>query len=171
MEQLNIYVAIDASKDIKYYEEFKTMLKSNDVKCNIFDGIDYFKEFDKTPDDVLKFKIQKNLERADVIVVLLTKTLKSMRKFSKWQVEHAINTGKPIIAVNPNRIRSVDYDVCPTILKSHLSLHIPYDAKAFELAINNWPKSHEEHMKNEKDQRKIYKYAESVYKQILEEEE
>ena len=58
-----------------------------------------------------------------------------------------------------------------TILKSHLSLHIPYDAKAFELAINNWPKSHEEHMKNEKDQRKIYKYAESVYKQILEEEE
>lgn len=171
MEQPNIYVAIDASKDIKYYEEFKLMLRSNGCKYNLFDGIDYFKEFDKTPDDMLKFKIQKNLERADVIVVLLTKTLKSMRKFSKWQIEHAVNTGKPIIAVNPNRIRSVDYDVCPTILKSHLSLHIPYDAKAFELAVENWPESHKQHMQNEKDLRKIYKYAESTYQQIFSEEE
>lgn len=171
MEQPNIYVAIDASNDIKYYKEFKLMLRDNGITNNIYDGIDYFKEFDKTPDDMLKFKIQKNLERADVIVVLLTKTLKSMRKFSKWQIEHAINIGKPIIAVNPNRIRSADYDVCPTILKSHLSLHIPYDARAFELAINNWPSSHAEHMKNEKDLRKIYKYSESVYQQIFSEEE
>ena len=171
MEQPNIYVAIDASNDIKYYKEFKLMLRDNGITNNIYYGIDYFKEFDKTPDDMLKFKIQKNLERADVIVVLLTKTLKSMRKFSKWQIEHAINIGKPIIAVNPNRIRSADYDVCPTILKSHLSLHIPYDARAFELAINNWPSSHTEHMKNEKDLRKIYKYSESVYQQIFSEEE
>ncbi len=171
MEQPNIYVAIDASKDIKYYEEFKLMLRNSGLKYNIFDGIDYYKEFDKTPDDVLKFKIQKNLERADVIIVLLSKTLKSMRKFSKWQIEHAVNTGKPIIAVNPNRIRSVDYDVCPTILKSHLSLHIPYDADAIQVAVKNWPASHNEHWKNEKEQRKIYKYAQSVYDQIFNEEE
>ena len=171
MEQYNIYVAIDASNDVKYYEEFKRMLRSNGGHYNFFDSIDYFKELDKTPDDMLKFKIQKNLERADIVVVLLSKTLKSMRRFSKWQIEHAINTGKPIIAVNPNRIRSADYDVCPTILKSHLSLHIPYDANAFALAIKNWPASHAEHYKNEKEQRKIYKYAESVYQQIFSEEE
>ena len=171
MEQLNIYVAIDASKDIKYYQDFKLMLKNAGIQHALFDGIDYYKEFDKTPDDVLKFKIQKNLERADVVIILLSKTLKSMRKFSKWQVEHAINAGKPIIAVNPNRIRSADYDVCPTTLKSHLSLHVPYSAEAISLAIENWPASHNEHMKNEKEQRKIYKYAESVYKQIFTEEE
>lgn len=171
MEQPNIYVAIDASNDLKYYEQFKSLLRSNDEPYNIFDSVDYFKELDKTPDDVLKFKIQKNLERADIVIVLLTKTYKSMRKFSKWQLEHAINIGKPIIAVNPNRIRSVDYDVCPTILKTHLSLHIPYDLRAIEVAVKNWPTSHNEHMKNEKEQRKIYKYAESVYKQILVEEE
>ena len=171
MEQPNIYVAIDANNDKKYYEEFKSMLRGTNDKYNFFDSVDYYKELDKTPDDVLKFKIQKNLERADIVVVLLTKTYKSMRKFSKWQLEHAINIGKPIIAVNPNRIRSVDYDVCPTILKTHLSLHIPYDADAFEVAVRNWPASHAVHMKNEKEQRKIYKYAESVYKQIFAEEE
>ena len=171
MSTINIYVAIDANNDIKYYEAFKNMLFQNGDNYNLFDGIEYFKELDKTPDDMLKFKIQKNLERADVVVVLLTKTLKSMRKFSKWQVEHAVNTGLPIIAVNPNRIRSADFDVCPTILKTHLSLHIPYDANAFKVAVMNWPASHAEHMKNEKEQRKIYKYAESVYQQILSEEE
>lgn len=171
MENPNIYVAIDASHDIKYYEEFKLLLRNSDKHYTLFDSVDYYKELDKTADDVLKFKIQKNLERADVVVVLLSKTLKSMRKFSKWQIEHAVNIGKPIIAVNPNRIRSADYDVCPTILKSHLSLHIPYDARAFELAIYHWPESHEEHMKNEKDHRKIFKYADTVYQQILSEEE
>ncbi len=171
MNKPKIYVAIDASKDIKYYEDFKQMVSSKSDDYVIFDGIDYFKELDKTPDDVLKLKIQKNLERADVIVILLTKTLKSMRRFSKWQVEHAIRIGKPIIAVNPNRIRSVDYDVCPTILKTHLSLHIPYDPLAFSVAVRNWPESHYKHMENEKEQRKIYKYAESVYKQIFAEEE
>lgn len=171
MNKPKIYVAIDASKDIKYYEDFKQMVSSTSDDYVMFDGIDYFKELDKTPDDVLKLKIQKNLERADVIVILLTKTLKSMRRFSKWQVEHAIRIGKPIIAINPNRIRSVDYDVCPTILKTHLSLHIPYDALAFSVAVRNWPESHYKHMENEKEQRKIYKYAESVYQQIFAEEE
>ena len=170
MNKPKIYVAMDASKDLKYYEEFKQMVSAKN-EYSFYDGIDYFKELDKTPDDVLKLKIQKNLERADIIVILLTKTLKSMRRFSKWQVEHAIKIGKPIIAINPNRIRSVDYDVCPTILKTHLSLHIPYDALAFDVAVRNWPESYYEHMKNEKDQRKIYKYAESVYKQIFQEEE
>lgn len=171
MQEPNIYVAIDASNDIKYYEEFKSLLRTSDEHFNIFDSIDYFKQLDKNPDDEVKFKIQKNLERADIVVVLLTKTFKSMRKFSKWQLEHAINIGKPIIAINPNRIRSVDYDVCPTILKTHLSLHIPYDIKALEVAVKYWPASHAEHMKNEKEQRKIYKYAESVYNQIFSEEE
>ena len=171
MSQPNIYVAFDASNDIKYYQEFKSLLRSSQEHYNVFDSVDYFKELDKNPDDVVKFKIQKNLERADIVIVLLTKTYKSMRKFSKWQLEHAINIGKPIIAVNPNRIRSVDYDVCPTVLKTRLSLHIPYDIRALETAIKYWPDSHYEHMKSEKEQRKIYKYANSVYEQILSEEE
>lgn len=171
MEQPKIYIAVDAANDVKYLEEFKIKVKQDSSDYIFFDGVDYFKELDKTSDDILKLKIQKNLERADIIIVLLTKTFKSMRKFSKWQLEHAINVGKPIIAVNPNRIRSVDYDVCPTILKSRLSLHVPYDKTAIELAIANWPASHYEHMKNEKEIKKTYKYAESVYSQIFEEEE
>ena len=48
MEQLNIYVAIDASKDIKYYQDFKLMLKNAGIQHALFDSVDYFKELDKT---------------------------------------------------------------------------------------------------------------------------
>ncbi len=171
MNQQKIYVALDALNDIKYYNKFKEFKTNNDYAYNFYDSVSFFKELDKTPDDILKQKIQQNIDLADAVVVLLTKTLKSMRKFPKWQLEYAIKSGKPIIAINPNRIRSVDYDVCPTILKSSLSLHIPYNEKALELALMNWPKSHKEHLLKDKDLKKTFKYSESVYQEIFVEEE
>ena len=62
MQEPNIYVAIDASNDIKYYQEFKSLLRSGQEHYNIYDSVDYFKELDKNSDDEVKFKIQKNLE-------------------------------------------------------------------------------------------------------------
>ncbi len=166
-----IYVAFDAAKDTNEYEKFVQFKQSDSTPYNFYDGSMFLKELDKTPDDVLKEKMQKNMDAADIVVILLSKTVKSMRRFVKWQVEYAIHQAKPIIAINPNRIRSVDYDVCPTILKSSLSLHIPYNERVFELAVMNWPSSDKEHRKNEKELKKTYKYANSVYEEVLQEED
>ncbi len=165
-----IYVAFDAAKDMSEYKKFAQFKQGDTTGYQFYHGAMFLKELDKTPDDVLKEKIQKNMDDADIVVILLSKTVKSMRRFVKWQIEYAIKQGKPIIAVNPNRIRSVDYDVCPTVLKSNLSIHIPFHEKVFELAVLNWPKSDQEHRKNEKDLKKTYKYANSVYEEILQEE-
>ena len=82
------------------------------------------------------------MDEAKVVVVLFGQYTKSYRRFTRWQIEYAINTDKPIIAININGIRSVDFDRCPTILKKNLAVHIASQAPILEYALMNWPQSH-----------------------------
>ena len=92
-----------------------------------------------------------------------------MRRFSKWQVEYAINAEKPIIVLNNTLLRAIDNDVTPTILKNHLCLYIPYEEQALNLACLNWPKSFKEHLEN--NDKSPYRYDYDVYKELYDEEE
>ena len=83
---------------------------------DIYDGVKFLKSLDKVSDDELKAAIFANMDLADIVVVLLSKNVKSMRKFIKWQIEYAVNTKKPLISMNCNRLRILDYDVTPTSL-------------------------------------------------------
>ena len=69
--------------------------------------------------------------------------------------------GKPVIALNLNGIRSVDYDRCPTFLKKNLSMHITAQNEIFEYALENWPESHNK--KLEEEDHKNYRYSNDVY--------
>jgi hypothetical protein len=45
----------------------------------------------------------------------------------------------PIIAVNINGKRDRDIDRCPAIIRDELVLHISFNHKIINYAINNWP--------------------------------
>lgn len=164
-----IYVAFDAINNKKERNELDKFRQSDKSKFDFYDGAEFSKLLDVENDDSLKAKIQKNMDDASIVLVLLSKTLKSMRRFSKWQIEYAINTKKPIIVLNNTRIRAIDNDIAPTALKNHLCLYIPYDEKALELACMNWPMSHKEHL--EKDDKCPYRYDYNVYKELYDEED
>lgn len=164
-----IYVAFDAINNKKERLELDKFRQSDKSKFNFYDGAEYAKSLDVENDDLLKAKIQKNMDDADIVLVLLSKTLKSMRRFSKWQVEYAISAKKPIIVLNNTRIRAIDNDIAPTALKNHLCLYIPYDEKALELSCMNWPSSHKQHLDN--DDKCPYRYDYSVYKELYDEED
>lgn len=164
-----IYVIFDGVANSKAYDELKKFKQADGEKFDFYDGIEYLKELDKTNDDELKAKIQENMNQADCVLVLLSKNVKSMRRFIKWQIEYAVNQEKVLFSMNCNRIRSIDYDVTPTILKNKLSLYLPFDASALELGLMNWPKSFKEHLKQ--GEVKPYRYDKSVYEQLFNVEE
>ena len=163
-----IYVAFNALNDMNMYKALEAFEQEDGSKFNFYNGAQFANLLDKENDDVLKNKIQKNMDGSDLVVVLLSKTLKSMRRFSKWQVEYAINKQMPIIALNNNALRGVDYDIMPTILKNHLCLIVPNDPKALELACYNWPNSAKEHYQN--NDKTPYRYDYEVYKELFKEE-
>lgn len=164
-----IYVAYDALNDAKARKALNAFKTSDGKSFNFYDGAEYAKLLDVETDDSLKAKIQKNMDGASIVLVVLSKTLKSMRRFSKWQVEYAICKEMPIIVLNNSRIRAIDNDITPTILKNHLCLYIPNDEKALELACLNWPKSNTLHIQN--GDKTPYRYDYDVYKELYNEED
>ena len=163
MEQ-KIYVAYDGTNDYETYKQIQEWVDSNEEKFNFFDAIDLYKKLDKVEDELLKAQVRERMSTANVVVLLVSKTTKSFRRFIRWQIEYAINNNIPIIAMNVNGIRSVDYDRIPTILKKNLAIHIAFQAPILEYALNNWPESFKTHIS--KEEKNSFKYTEDIYNDL-----
>lgn len=161
-----VFVAFDGEADLQFYNKMKEFKDSNNESFDLINCYDFKSKFDKVSDEILKVEIHKRMSEAQVIVVFVSKTTKSMRRFIKWQVDYAVNNNFPIIAMNLNQIKSVDFDLIPTVLKrSTLSVHIPFNEKIFELALENWPKTHKSLFMKEK--KGTFRYPLSVYESIV----
>ena len=159
-----IYVAFDNSNDLEKYEELKSWVQSDGSPFNFYDGFDIARDIEKVNDDILKLRLKERMLESKVCVVLIGQYSKSYRKYTRWQIECAINNDIPIIAINTNGIRSVDFDRCPTTLKKNLSLHIAFQAPILEYSLMNWPESHKNYREKEKNYN--IRYGNEVYEQL-----
>lgn len=159
-----IYLAFDGTNDLVPYKQILEWEFSSSGKYNFIDGLDLYKQLDKINDELLKSQVRERMELANICVLLITKTTKSFRRFIRWQIEYAINNNMPIIAINVNGIRSVDYDRVPTILKKNLAMHIAFQAKILEYALDNWPESHYQYKL--KENKNSFKYSEDIYNEL-----
>ena len=161
---MKIFVAYEGTTDLEFANEIKNWVDKEKNPYDLFDALDELKLIDKMDDDKLKMNMQNNMSSADLFVVVIGPKTKSFRKFVRWQVEYAVNSGKPVIAINLNGIRSVDFDRCPTFLKKNLSMHITAQNEIFEYALENWPQSH--YQKFAKEDHKTYRYTTDVYDKL-----
>ena len=159
-----VYVAYDVTNDHKYFEELTKWEQTDGSNYNLINGTDILKKIDKVNDDILKTDLRLRMAEADVCLLVVGEKTKSYRKATRWQVENAIATNMPIIVINPNGIRTVDFDRIPAAVKKCLSLHIAYQSLILEVALLNWPKSHQQYL--EKEKKYNIRYANSVYEAL-----
>lgn len=62
----------------------------------------------------------------------------------------SIKRGLPCIVVNLNGKRSMDSERCPVIIRNELAIHISFNAKILQYALENWPESYERKLKEGK---------------------
>ena len=63
-----------------------------------------------------------------------------------------------------NGKRSLDNINCPALAKNTLAIHISFNSKIMQYALENWPSTfNEKHNKGEKDS---YYYNENIYKEL-----
>lgn len=160
-----VYIVFDGKNDLQYYQEMQGWVQSDGLKFNFIDGLEFASKIDKLPDEEVKALIKEKINLTEVFVLLVTKNTKRYRKFIRWQVEAALELQKPIIIVNVNKIRSVDYDRIPIVFRrKNLSLHITFQAPIFEFALERWPESHYQHL--EKKEINTYRYSQQVYEKL-----
>jgi antiphage defense system Thoeris ThsB-like protein len=158
------YVCFDGDNDIKMYQFMKAWKGNKNFDFNFYDAHEFNNIWSESKEETIKKRLRERMNNAKVLVVLIGEKTKCLYKYVRYEIELAIKADIPIIAVNLNKKKEIDFNLCPAIIKNTLAIHIPYGVKIMQYALENWPTSHENYRKKEKNV--AYRYNESVYKKL-----
>ncbi|MCK5059758.1 MAG: TIR domain-containing protein [Candidatus Pacebacteria bacterium] len=158
------YVAFDADNDIHYYRLMQAWKKSDNTSFNFYDAHDLNNLMSDSTEETIKAKLAERLRNTKVFILLVGDNTKHLYKFVRWEIEQAIKRNIPIIVVNLNGKTSMDSDLCPTILKDELAVHVNFKQKIIEHAIDDWFDSDSSFRNNDKTG--AYHYKDTVYQQL-----
>lgn len=158
------YVAFDADNDIRYYRLMQAWKKNDNTSFNFYDAHDLNNLMSWSSEETIKSKLAERLRNAKVFILLVGNNTKYLYKFVRWEIEQAIKRKIPIIVVNLNRNKSKDSSLCPAILDDELAVHVRFNQKIIEYAINNWATSYLSYRNDGKTG--AYYYKDSVYEHL-----
>lgn len=135
-----VYVSMDADNDLKYYELMKAWKQNDNSNFNFFDAHEINTILDKSEESI-KAGLQERFRNTKVFILLVGEHTKYLYRYVRWEIEQAIKRGIPCIVVNLNGKRSLDQTRCPAIIRNHTAVHISYNARILQYALENWPGS------------------------------
>lgn len=140
------YVSMDADSDLRYYNLMKAWKQSDHSSFSFNDAHDINNIFDKSEESI-RAGLQERFRESKVFVLLVGDSTRYLYKYVRWEIEQAIKRELPIIVVNINGTRTRDDIKCPPIVKNVLSIHVSFNAKILEYALDHWPVVHYEKLK------------------------
>lgn len=158
------YVCFDADNDIHYYRLMLAWKQSDKTNFNFYNGHDINNLRDGSLEATIKRKLKERMENSKVAIVLIGEKTKNLYKFVRWEIELAISMGIPIIGVNINGTRKLDYNRCPPILRDTLAVYVSFNASIIQHALENWPQWHYSYKKEGKNG--DYFYNSDLYKKL-----
>ena len=159
-----VYVAFDGDKDIRYYWLMQAWKQNDNTDFKFFDAHELKKSRDTSNEDSIKQSLQERMRNSKIFVLLVGESTKYLRKFVAWEIEQAIKRELPIIVVNLNGKRSMDSERCPRLLKDCLTLHISFNAKIMQKALEEWEGKHDTFKNQGKSE--TYYYDDNIYKAL-----
>lgn len=161
------YLCFDGENDIHYFYLMKAWKHNQNEffkDFNFYDAHEINYARDSSKEESIKHQLLERLKNSNLFIVLVGEHTKFLIKFVRWEIEQAIEQEIPIIIINLNGKRELDEDRCPFILKNQLALHISFNQKIIEKAINEWIGINNK-LKEEKKTGPFY-YDEIVYSQL-----
>lgn len=158
-----VYVSMDADNDLHYYYLMKAWKQSDNSTFNFYDAHDINTILDKSEESI-KRGLQERFRNTKVFVLLVGNHTRYLYKYVRWEIEEAIKRGLPCIVVNLNGKRSMDSERCPAIIRNELAIHISYNSKILQYALEHWPDSHI--MKVKAGETGAYYYQDETYKKL-----
>ena len=158
-----VYVSMDADNDLHYYELMKAWKQNDNTNFNFYDAHDINTILDKSEASI-KSGLQERFRNSKIFVLLVGEHTRYLYKYVRWEIEEALKRNLPCIVVNLNGKRSMDAERCPAIIREELAIHVSFNSKILQYALENWPSSNE---KLESEGKKgAYYYNEDVYKKL-----
>lgn len=158
-----VYVSMDADNDLHNYYLMKAWKQNDNTAFNFYDAHDVNNILDKSEESI-KRGLQERFRNTKVFVLLVGEHTRYLYKYVRWEIEQAIKREIPCIVVNLNGKRSMDSERCPAIIRDELAIHISFNAKILQYALENWPDSYAKKM--EEGKTGAYYYTEETYKEL-----
>lgn len=159
-----IYVVFDGDTDIHYFYLMKAWTNNNNFNFEIKDAHELNYAKDTSLEESIKAQLRIRLQNSKGMVLLIGEKTKYLRKFIPWELQYALNHDMPIIAVNLNGKRDRDIDRCPALIRDELVVHVSFNHKIIQHALDSWPSIYKS-LKKDKESGARY-YPDEVYKKI-----
>lgn len=156
------YVSFDADNDMVYYNLMRAWKSNENIHFNFYNAHDINRNYDLNEESI-KASLQERFRNSKIFVLLVGEHTKYLYKYVRWEIEQAIKRELPIIIVNINGTRYIDLERCPAIVRSEFAVHISYNAKILQYAMDNWP---DFYFKNKGKLYGPYYYKENVYEKL-----
>ena len=75
-------------------------------------------------------------------IVLIGNSTKHLYRFVRWEIQVCIQLDLPIVAVNLNGKRQIDYQLCPPILVDEFAIHVSFQMAIIKHALDYFPNQH-----------------------------
>lgn len=158
-----VYVSMDADNDIRYYYLMKAWRQNDNTEFYFNDAHDINNILDKSEESI-KAGLQQRFRNTKVFVLLVGEHTRYLYKYVRWEIEEAIKRKLPCIVVNLDGKRSMNNEKCPPIIRDELAVHISFNSKILQYALENWTVSDEIYRKEGKTG--AYYYKDEVYKRL-----
>ena len=158
-----VYVSMDADNDLRYYYLMKAWKQNDYTEFDFRDAHDLNNILDKSEGSI-KAGLQERFRHTKVFVLLVGAHTRYLYKYVRWEIEEAINRDLPCIIVNLNGKRSMDSELCPPIIQNRLAIHISFNSRIMQYALEHWPESNAR--KEKENLSGAYYYKDSVYEEL-----
>lgn len=142
------YIAFDADNDIHYYRLMCAWDKNDNVSFSFYNAHDLNNLRSYASEEQIKRKLSERMANTKLFILLVWEHTKNLFKFVRREIDQAIKRWLPIIVVNLNWKRKMDENLCPAILKNELAIHISYNQKIIEYAMDHRISSDLKHKQN-----------------------
>lgn len=159
-----VFVSFDGDNDIHYYRLMRAWKQNNNTPFNFYDAHDLQQARDSSQESTIKQSLQYRLRESKTFVILIGDSTRFLFKFVRWEMEQALRMELPIIAVNLNGLRYRDDNRCPPIIRDKLAVHISFNTRILQRALEEWPELHRSFISQNKSG--PFYYKEEVYREL-----
>ncbi len=158
------YVSFDADNDIHYYRLMLAWKQNDNTSFNFYDAHDLNILMSYSNEDTIKLRLRERLKNSKTFIILIGEHTQYLYKFVRWEMEQALSLNLPIIGVNLNGKRCIDYKRCPPIIKNELVIYVSFNLKIIQFALENWESWHYTHQKEGKTG--PFYYKDEIYSKL-----
>lgn len=159
------YVIFDGDNDMWAYARMKGWKALKNIDFDFYDAHDLKPLTRQASNEAyIKQRLLERIKNTKQVIVLVGNSTKNLYKYVRWEIEQCQKLGLPIVVVNLNKRRSIDYTLCPPILKGKNAVHISFRMKIIKYALDYFPN----YFNSSVDKTKIndWHYLASVYKNL-----